>query len=198
MAEQVVIQFSTTAHNTCKLRWQNRWSEIIRRAGHTQFSHSDLELDDGSLVGASNSPEAPVIRGNPNGVAVRPPNYQLFGYRRRMVLETPRAKDIENLWLSQVGKDFDTSFIWDFASDKWPGSRDWRLTDRWVCAEGITWSMETAGFWADDFPDGKLPWPKNRVSPTDLLLVLLTDPRWINRDTFWEPVPGLKLDPGEV
>ncbi len=197
MTEQLIIQFSTTAHNTCKLRWRNRWSEVIRRAGHTQFSHCDVELENGSLVGASNSPDAPIVHGNPNGVAIRPANYQLFGYRRRMVLETPRATDIKNIWLSQVGKDFDKTFVWDFASDKWPGARDWRLTNSWVCAEGVTWSMETGGFWADDFPDGRLPWPKNRVSPTDLLLVLLTDQRWVNRDTFWQPIPGLILDPGE-
>ncbi len=191
---RIVLQFSTTAHDTLRLRWENRWSEIIRRAGHTPFSHVDLMLSDGNFLGASDSPDAPIIHGNPRGVAVRPHNYQLFGYRRRAILETPRARDIEQIALTQVGKGFDYAFVRDFISDKFPGARNWRLDDSWFCAELIAWALETGQFWGSQ----QLDWPKNRVSPTDVLLILVADPRWINKDEFWQPVPGLILDPGEV
>lgn len=190
----ITIQFSTTAHDTLSRRWENRWSEVIRRTGHTPFSHCDLILSDGNLLGASDSPSSPVVRGNPRGVAVRPPNYQLFGYRRHAVLETPRAMDIESIALTQVGKAFDNTFVADFVSDRFPGARDWRLEDCWFCAELIIWAMEIGQFWGAQ----QLIWPKNRVSPTDVLLILVTDQRWINRETFWLPVPGLNLDPGEI
>jgi hypothetical protein len=59
--------------------WQ---SAVIRRICHSPFSHLDVVLPDGNLLGSSDSPKAPHIEGNPRGVAVRPPEYQEFGIRR--------------------------------------------------------------------------------------------------------------------
>jgi hypothetical protein len=56
------------------------------------------------------------------------------------------------------------------------------------------WSMETGYFWGPP----PIQWPKNRVSPTDILMLLLCDPRWVNKDSFWLPVPGLTLGPNET
>ena len=207
MTDQLVLQFSTAAPDwrtfipgfarrpkaMCLVGDKNWGSSLIRRSCHSPFSHVDMVMPDGSLVGASNSPNAPVIEGNPGGVARRPPDYQHFRYRRRMILETDRAEDIRRIWCSQIGKDFDNSALKDFISDRFPGYRDWRLDDHWFCAEGILWSLETGGLWAPV----PLIWPKNRSSPTDILILLLMDRRWINRDIFWDPVPGLPLGPGE-
>lgn len=205
---RLILQFSTAAPDWkyknlpgfCK-RWpismmfnKNWGSAIIRRACHSPFSHVDMLMKDGSLVGASNSPHAPFIHGNPRGVASRPMDYQKFGYRRQMVLQTERADDIRRLWVTQLGKDYDNSAIKDFASDSFPGQRDWRLNDSWFCAEGVVWAMETGHFWGPQ----PLRWPKNRVSPTDILMMLINDSRWLNRDTFWLPIPGLVLGEGET
>jgi hypothetical protein len=64
----------------------------------------------------------------------------------------------------------------------------------WFCAELCMWAMETGYLWGPP----PLPWPKNRVSPNDILMVMLGDDRWINKDSFWDPIPGLKLGPNET
>jgi len=205
--DKLVLQFSTAAPDWrkrtpgfCK-RWpismafnKNWASGLIRRANHSPFSHVDMLLKDGSLLGASDSPNSPFIHGNPRGVAQRPFDYQQFAYRRQMILETPRADDIRRMAATQLNKGFDNSGLRDFVNDSFPGQRDWRLEEHWFCAELCVWAMEVGGFWGTK----QLIWPRNRVSPTDLILVLLMDPRFVNRDTFWHPVPGLVLGPNET
>jgi hypothetical protein len=206
--DRLILQFSTAAKDwkyknlpgflktwPVSMMFNKNWgSGLIRRACHSPFSHVDMVMKDGTLVGASDSPWSPYIHGNPRGVASRPMDYQKFAYRRQMVLETERADDIRRLWVSQLGKGYDGASLWDMVSDQFPGQRDWRLNDTWFCAEGVLWAMEMGYFWGPP----PLPWPKNRVSPTDLLMLLLTDKRWLNRDTFWQPIPGLVLGEGET
>jgi hypothetical protein len=206
--DRLVLQFSTSAPNW---RWprtpsglksfpfslltDKHWgSGMIRRANHSPFSHIDMVMKDGNLLGASNSPDAPFMHGNPRGVAIRPPDYQRFAYRRQMVLATERADDIRRMASTQLGKDFDNTGLRDFISDSFPGLRDWRLNESWFCAELVAWAMEMGGFWQPKI----LIWPRNRVSPTDLLLVCLMDDRWLNRTEFWKPIPGLVLGPDET
>lgn len=204
--DRLILQFSTAApdwkHERLpkflkkfpqRLLFDRNWgSGLIRRACHSPFSHVDMLMKDGTLLGASASPDAPVIHGNPLGVAVRPFDYQEFAYRRQMFIDTERADDIRRIAVTQLGKGFDNSALKDFMSDSFPGFRDWRLTESWFCAELVMWAMEAGYMW-----DGPLPWPRNRVSPTDILMMMLGDARWINRNTFWNPVPGLVLGPGE-
>jgi hypothetical protein len=206
--DHLILQFSTAAKDwkfehipqalkrfPFSLLLDRNWaSGLIRRANHSPFSHVDMVLKDGTLLGASDSPNALFIAGNPRGVAQRPFDYQKFAYRRQMVIATERADDIRRIAVSQLGKAFDNSSIKDFASDSFPGQRDWRLDDSWFCAELAMWAMETGYLWGPP----PLKWPKNRVSPTDMLMMMLGDERWINADTFWLPIPGLQLDPGET
>lgn len=110
-----------------------------------------------------------------------------------MILATDRADDIRRILVSQLGKDFDNSSLRDFISDSFPGVRNWRLTDSFFCAELVVWSLEVGGFWGSKM----LLWPKNRVSPNDILIMLLNDERWINREHFWKPIEGLQLGPNE-
>jgi hypothetical protein len=140
-----------------------------------------MELSDGTLLGASDSPKAPVLSGNPRGVAVRPSTYEVYGRRCRMIIQTPKADAIRAAWMSQIGKPFDNSALHGFLSDALPGERDWHATDKWFCSEGIAWALESAGYWT--VPPSV--WPKNRISPSDLLMIFLFDPNWSNRDTFW-------------
>lgn len=186
---KLILRFSTSESTLA-----NWASAVIRRMNHSPFSHVDFVLPDGNLLGASDQgPTSPFITGNPQGVAIRPPNYQKFGTRRDMILRTERADEVINAAKSQLGKPFDSSSLLDFISDKPPGERDWRNIDAWFCAEHKVWSCEEGGLWYY-----KLPWPKNRISPTDLLLIFLMDDRWENRDVFWSPIPGLQLDEGET
>lgn len=194
---ELVLQFSTAENSI------NNWaSALIRRLNHSPFSHVDFilppspEWPDGACLGASDQGLSSKVyasnpRGNPRGVAVRPLEYQKFGTRRRMILECDDAvaKNVIDKAMSQLGKPFDSAALHDFLSDHFPGYRDWRNPDVWFCAEYCLWSLEEGPFWKNP----PLPWPKNRVSPTDVLLLLLTHPRWVNRDSFWDPIPGLKL-----
>lgn len=205
--DRLILQFSTAAPDwrfermpaflkkfPQRLMFDRNWgSGLIRRANHSPFSHVDIVMKDGNLLGASNSPDAATIHGNSRGVAIRPFDYQAFAYRRQMFINTERADDIRRIAVTQLGKGFDNSSLRDFMSDSFPGIRDWRLNDTWFCAELVVFSMEMGYFWGSP----PLPWPKNRVSPTDILMILTGDPRWINKDTFWNPVPGLVLGPSE-
>lgn len=192
MSDRLVLRFSTSEDTMA-----NWMSAAIRRLNHSPFSHVDIRLADGTCLGASDMGENSLViggRSNPRGVAIRPENYQRFGLRRDMVLETNRANDVITHAMDQLGKPFDSASLWDFLADDPPGARDWRDPDHWFCAELVVWACEQAGMFV---PITMLAWPKNRVSPTDLLMIFLQDSRWINRDTFWDQIPGLRLDPGE-
>lgn len=176
------LQFSTS------VEWQ---SGIIRRVCHSPFSHVDIVLPNGNLLGSSNSPKAPIITGNAGGVAVRPPEYQEFGIRR--IAEVLASEAIEtsflNLAVSQLGKPFDDKALHAFLDGDVTLPRDWRQDDLWFCSEYITWCLEGAGLWSYT-----LLLPKNRISPADLLLLL--NPL-MNTDTFWLPPEGLNFGPKE-
>ena len=165
------LQFSTS------LEWQ---SGIIRRMCHSPFSHVDCLDADGNCIGASDSPKAPCLKGNPNGVAVRPPEYQVFGIRK--IAEIHTTPDIEAKFYanieSQLGKPFDDGALYAFLSPDVSTERNWREADSWFCSELVTWALENAGFWPYEILVSK-----NRVSPADLLLMV--NPSVENVETFW-------------
>jgi hypothetical protein len=160
-------------------------SALIGRITHSPFSHVDIILPDthrfpGALLGASNSPNALVLEGNPNGVAIRPPNYQLFRRRNVAILAAPAAIEAAfyEAALSQLGKPFDSAALHAFLDGAPHTGRDWREDDQWFCSEHATWSLEKAKWF---------PWPiivsKDRIAPPDLLL--LSNWGIVNVDTFW-------------
>jgi hypothetical protein len=179
MMETVVIQFSTST------AWQ---SGIIRKICHSPFSHVDVVMDGGCLGASDQGKDSPVLAGNPQGVAVRPHEYQEFGIRRRAVIRIPTAdkQRFESLLRAELGKPFDGEALHAFLSTRTSIGRDWRDADKWFCSELVTWALEEAGFFNYD-----LAVSKDRVSPADLLLIL--NPAMANLDTFWQPVPDLKL-----
>jgi hypothetical protein len=169
--------------------WQ---SDVIRRLCHSPFSHVDVVLPDGNLLGSSDSPGSPVIVGNKGGVAIRPPNYQLFGIRRMANVFTDEITEgafYANM-KSQLGEPFDDSALHAFIGKvSFMPTRDWADVSKWFCSELVTWALMTAGFFKFD-----LLVPKDRVSPADLLLLL--NP-YMDTTHFWDPIPGLKLGPKE-
>jgi len=184
MADQVVLQFSTTPDLA---------SKFIRMMCHSPFSHVDIMLENG-LLGASDCPMCPHILGNPRGIALRPFDYYHFQIRRRAVIKTDKADAILAAAMSQIGKPFDTGAVKlrTFLNDK-PFSRDWRDTGKWFCSEWAAWSFEQGGYWCHE-----LIWPKNRLTPSDFLCMFITDPNFVNWNEFWSPIAGLKLHPKEI
>lgn len=140
MSDRVTLQFSTST------AWQ---SAIIRCMTHSPFSHIDIQLEDGTLLGASDSPNAPVIAGNPRGVAIRPANYEDFGLRVSATIVTEKADTIIAAAKSQLGKKFDNAALYGFLVDPLlPDDRVWMR--RWVGSKLL------AGF-ADRLMDDLIP-----------------------------------------
>jgi len=193
----VTLRFSRCATPTLQERWDNRSpfdiSLWICRLTHSPFSHVDLLLDDGNLLGSSNSPLAPVVSGNSRGVAVRPPNYQRFAVRRdAQIMTTPKRKQrFHDFCMAQLGKPFDREALKPtiFLSSSFE-KRDWRIDDKWFCAEMMGRATEVA-----PLIDWTIPGIKNRITPADLILLLAP---LYDYAVASKPIPGLKLDPGEI
>jgi hypothetical protein len=60
----IKLQFSRSTRKMIKLQFSRSTelvSLLIAKACRSQFSHVDAVLDDGNLIGASDSPNVPVI-----------------------------------------------------------------------------------------------------------------------------------------
>jgi hypothetical protein len=168
-------------------------SLLIAKACRSDFSHVDAVLEDGNLLGASDSPKAPFIEGNPCGVAIRPPDYQPFAIRRMAHIYVParvEAKFYEIL-RSQLGEPFDNSAMHAVFSGRPNNGRNWKDESAWFCSELKAWAFEESGAF-DVLPLIS----KDRVTPPDLLLMI--SHLVANAETFYEPIPGLVLGPHEV
>ena len=183
MADQIVLQFSTSTALA---------SALIRYATQSPFSHVDLVLPDGNLLGASDQgPHGNVIKGSSTGVAIRPPDYQEFGIRRQMIVNSDKAGAVISAAMDELGKPFDRDALKKIVSDKIV--RDWRYSGRWFCSELITYCLEKGGYF-------KRPMiiPKNRITPATLILLFNDRPDVVNYDTFLDRVPNLVLGRHEI
>lgn len=189
------IRFSRAAPPTWQEMWKQKsfidYSEWICRLTHSPFSHVDLLVKEG-LLGASNNPDAPVVTGNPSGVAIRPIEYQRFKWRRDVHMQTTEgsANLFEQFCRAQIGKPFDVGALRPtmFLSPDFH-KRDWRQPDKWFCAEMIGRAIEVSNLLG--YP---IPGIKNRITPADLVLLLAPK---MNYEVARLPIPGLKLQPWE-
>jgi hypothetical protein len=150
-------------------------------------------MPDGNLLGASDSPHAPFIEGNPKGVAIRPPDYQPFAIRRTAHVYVPERVETKfyELMRAQLGEPFDNHAMHAVFQPSAFTGRDWRDESAWFCSELKAWALEEAGA----FQNPPLI-SKDRVTPPDLLLMI--GHMVTNADTFWDPIPGLVRGNGEV
>ena len=135
-------------------------SELIRAFDHGKFSHVDVILADGELLGARND----VYKDIPAGVQKRPPAYANFSSTKRVDLDTtpPCADRFYKFLDSQIGKPYDGEAILGFAVN-----RDWRDPAAFFCSELVAAGLEDAGYFAYS-----LAAPSNKITPADLLLAL--------------------------
>src|SRR3954449_1623410 len=110
-------------------------SLLIAKACRSDFSHVDAVLEDGNLLGASDSPKAPYIEGNPGGVAIRPPDYQPFAIRRIANVYVPARVEarFDELMRSQLGEPFDSHAMHAVFKPDNMGNRDWKDASAWFC-----------------------------------------------------------------
>lgn len=192
----LTLRFSRAAPLSWKERWQQKafvdFSLWICRLTHSPFSHVDMLTDDGHLLGSSNNPTAPVVSGNPCGVAIRPFDYQRFAVRRDVIMKVTadEKKAFVDFTTAQVGKPFDADALKPstFLSAEFH-NRDWRKGDKWFCAELMARATEEALLL-----DWDIPGIKNRVTPADLILILA--PLFDFEECF-KPIKGLEMEPWE-
>lgn len=183
MTEHLVLQFSTSTA---------RVSALIRYLTQSPYSHVDIVLPDGNLLGASDQgAHGRVIAGNSCGVAIRPPDYQAFGIRRQMVIKTEKADAVIAAVMEEIGKPFDHSALKQIMTDKIV--RDWRENGMWFCSELVAHGLEKGKFF-------KRPiiMPKNRITPPSLILCFNDRDEVVNYETFQDLIPGLVLGPHEI
>jgi hypothetical protein len=140
-AVDITLQFSTS---------KGLASRLIRFYSWSEFSHVDLVLPDGKLLGARLD----------GGVQIRPPDYEQFTKVKRLVAAvTPRqGTRIYQLALDQIGKPYQMKSIFGFAFRK-----DAVSTGTWFCSELVAWLFAKVGH-------PLVFKPVNRVSPEDLIV----------------------------
>lgn len=123
------------------------------------FSHVDLVLPDGNLLGARSDK----VGGKPPGVQIRRQGYERW--RSRVVFEIV-CGDLEaslfyNEAHAQVGKPYDHTAIAAFVAN-----RDWRDTDAWFCSELAMHCLEFAGLCPTLYA------PENKIHPTEAAIIV--------------------------
>jgi uncharacterized protein YycO len=127
-------------------------SPLIEFFTWSRFSHVDLVLPDGKLLGAR-------ING---GVKIREPGYEEFDSLQQWQVECDeyQAERITVAAKSQIGTPYDWLSIVNFVVH-----RNWRKTNSWFCSELVAWAFEQGGL--------PLLNPRvevNRITPEDILL----------------------------
>lgn len=132
----ITLQFSTTP---------GIGSRVIRWATWSPFSHVDLVLDDGRLLGATAR----------HRVAIRDP--EPVSACARFQVSAP--VDVIASARTKIGRPYDWSGIFG-----WGFRRNWQEEDDWFCSELIAWAFQEAGCPLLRFDRS------HRITPRDLLL----------------------------
>lgn len=134
-------------------------SRLIEWFDHGAYSHVDIVLPSGELLGARDDE----IEGIPSGVQIRPASYVAGYHVKRVEIPAPDpvVASFYELAHSQIGKPYDRTAIAAFFV-----GRDWREDDSWFCSELFSWLLEQSGFLHP------LSAPCNKIAPDDALLIV--------------------------
>jgi hypothetical protein len=128
--------------------------------GGSRFSHVDIVLPDGMLLGSRSD----VVGGASAGVQIRNPDY--VGTQTVLRISLPQTTVLEEhfyRWArSQIGKGYDKTAIIGFVV-----GRSWQDPDSWFCSEYIAEDLVQVRY----FPTAPTS-PTNRITPDALLLLL--------------------------
>lgn len=99
------------------------------------FSHVDLVLETGELLGARSDK----LAGRPRGVQIRPPDYEKWSVQMRVEIPCTKEQRAQfyNIALNQLGRPYDS---WDILGFVF--GRNWREPDSWICSELFMWCLE--------------------------------------------------------
>lgn len=112
-------------------------SSLIAWMGSAPFSHTDIILPDGNLLGARSDR----VVGKPPGVQIRPPGYAKFAARVIFTLQCTDAQAgaFYDFLHKQIGKPYDKWTILGFVT-----GRNWRQDNAWICSELVVRAAEIA------------------------------------------------------
>jgi hypothetical protein len=135
-------------------------ADLIAWFSHGGYSHVDIVLPDGRLLGARSDR----VGGAPPGVQIRDAAYVEGCEVLRVAIECApeMAATFEAFVRGQIGKPYDVEGIAGFIV-----GRDWRDDSAWFCSELASAGLEHCGY----FPH-PLAAPTNKLTPADLLLVV--------------------------
>lgn len=137
-------------------------SDMIEWFSQGSYSHVDVVLHDGSLLGARSD----VCKGVPSGVQIRPVDYAPFV--RKLIVPLPcdpkTAANFYTFVQSQIGKPYDSTAILAFAF-----GRNWQEEDSWFCSELVAAGLQKSNYFL--YP---LAVPSNKITPDALVLVCST------------------------
>jgi uncharacterized protein YycO len=136
-------------------------------SGH--FSHVDIVLPDGKLLGARSD-----AAGGVKGVAIRNAAYEKWNKVVIFnVFGTPKqVKTAYDIALAQVGKPYDHTAILGFMMN-----RAWMDSDAWYCSELVMAALQQAGI------IGELYLAANKITPVAAALAISA-----HRGTSWQDV----------
>lgn len=127
-------------------------SDAIAWFSAGKFSHVDIVLDDGTLLGARSS----------GGVLIRAADYGKWS--RRVAIDVPctalQKQAVTDYARDQLGKPYDRLAIVGFLLGK-----SWRDTDAWFCSELAAAAGERGGLWPPLYS------PANRITPAAFALM---------------------------
>ena len=145
----VELQFATESGLSS---WAIRWFT------HSDYSHVDMVLPGGKLLGARLD----------GGVKVRDPGYGAFTATKRVSILTPKAPAVYRAALQQRMTPYDWKAIIAFAVPALMPHRNWRDPNAFFCSELVAWALEQGGF----FTPRNVALPANKITPGDLLLLV--------------------------
>lgn len=136
--QPLMLQFSTQ-------RTLGSW--LIRKFTWSDYSHVDIVLPDGRLLGAMS-----------DGVAIREP-YPCDRVARYKLDIPMISHDLAKIFAEdQLGKDYDWPAIFGMII-----RNNWQQPDRWFCSELVAWAFQQAG-------SPLINDQGHRITPRDLLL----------------------------
>lgn len=147
------------------LRWQfvhqrDFASDAIALVGAGIFSHVDILLDSGELLGARSDS----VGGKPPGVQVRPAGYLADKWDHQVIIAVPctvlQKAVADSFAQGQLGKPYDPEAILAFVF-----GRNWREENAWFCSELGARYGEVSGVFAP------LSSADNKIAPNALALV---------------------------
>lgn len=143
---EIVLQYSTE-YLSARLKLPDPMAALIRLAGRSPWSHVDIVLPSGQLLGAR------LFGPGGRGVRIREPDYANFAHAMRVSIHSKNAAKFYALAEKQVGKPYDwigiLGFMFPLLVPRLTPA-DWQNPEAWprfFCDHMVLVLLEAIGNW---------------------------------------------------